>query len=293
LVSYPKTIAVIVILVLLATPTLFITPIAAQPTNQAPKIVFQKVYGDNSTAEVSNVFQTTDGGYIFADWGRSHYWNGESAIVYKTDASGNMQWNVTIPQFQGPSIIQTSDEGYELSGDTSTSAPIAIKIDSQGNIKWTGSSSQTFPTQSNSSGGSIRTSDGGYAKWVRGAIIKTDSQNNTEWIENFTAPSEHSNGFSPLPIFSVIETSDGAFAALGVGYYRDSNPYTGTIYLIKTEAFLPPPSPTQLQPPSPAPYTFEITALVSVLIIFAISIVFLIKLSEARAKKRLKNINLK
>jgi hypothetical protein len=293
LVSYPKTIAVLVILVLLATPTLFITPTASQPTNQAPKIVFQKAFGDSSTAEVSNVFQTTDGGYIFADWGRSHYMDFESAIVYKIDALGNIQWNVTIPQFQGSSIIQTSDKGYELSGDTSTSAQITIKIDSQGNIQWTGSSSQTFPPQSNSSVGSIRTSDGGYAKWVRGAIIKIDSQNNTEWIENFTAPSEHSSGFSPLPISSVIETSDGALAALGVGYYRASNHYTGTIYLIKTEPFLPTPSPTQLQPPSPKPYTFEIIAIVSVLIIFAIALLILIKLSKARAKNRPKNVNLK
>ena len=261
---------VIVVLFLIPVVTLQQTAVA-QPSNQAPKIEFQKEYGDNQTMGVSNIFQTIDGGYIFVDWGRSHYADVSSAICYKIDSSGNMQWNKTLPKFQASYIIQTSDEGYELSGEF-PSTPSIIKMDSQGNIQWIAnySSLQSFSIQGSSTDGSIKTSDGGYAKWTLGRIIKTDSNNNNQWIENFTYPSDNYNGISPLSFFSLIETSDGSLAALGVGdYYRST--YKGTIYLIKTEPFLPAPSPSKLQNPLLAPYTLEMTVIVvSILTIIAI-----------------------
>ena len=271
----------------MASSIIVVQPLAAQPSNQAPKIEFQKEYGDNQTAQVSNIFQTTDGGYIFMDWGRSHYSNGVSSIFYKIDSSGNMQWNKTFPQFREEFIIQTSDEGYELSvtGDLTYSI---IKMDSQGNIQWIAnySSLQSLSIQGGSTEGSIKTSDGGYAKWTLGSIIKTDSNGNNEWIENFTNPSDNYNDISPLSFFSLIETSDGALAALGVGYYRGSNILTGTICLIKTEPFLPAPSPTKLQNPLPAPYSLEITVLfVSILIIIAISLLLLRRHRKTKSRR--------
>ena len=271
---------VIVVLFLIPVVTLQQTAVA-QPSNQAPKIEFQKEYGDNRTAAMSNIFQTIDGGFIFMDWGRSHYLIAESAIVYKIDSSGNMQWNRTFPQFQPSTVIQTNDGGYELFGDSSFT-PTLIKLNSQGNTQWINNDSNLqrqiggayFQIRNpDLSDGSIKTSDGGYAKWTLGSIAKTDSQGNIEWIENFTNPSLDNNGISKLSFFSLIETSDGAIAALGVGYYQSDNLFTGTIYLIKTEPFLPAPSPTKLQTPFLAPYTLEMTVLVvSILIIIAISL---------------------
>jgi hypothetical protein len=261
---------VIVVLFLIPVVTLQQTAVA-QPSNQAPNIEFQKEYGDNQSMGVSNIFQTIDGGYIFVDWGRSHYADVSSAICYKIDSSGNMQWNKTLPKFIASYVIQTSDEGYELSGEF-PSTPSIIKMDSQGNIQWIAnySSLQSFSIQGSSTDGSIKTSDGGYAKWTLGRIIKTDSHNNNQWIENFTYPSDNYNGISPLSFFSLIETSDGSLAALGVGYYRA---YKGPIFLIKTEPFLPAPSPSNLQNPLPAPYSLEMTFLVvSILSIIAISL---------------------
>ena len=261
---------VIVVLFLIPVVTLQQTAVA-QPSNQAPNIEFQKEYGDNQSMGVSNIFQTIDGGYIFVDWGRSHYADVSSAICYKIDSSGNMQWNKTLPKFISSYVIQTSDEGYELSGEF-PSTPSIIKMDSQGNIQWIAnySSLQSFSIQGSSTDGSIKTSDGGYAKWTLGRIIKTDSNNNNQWIENFTNPSDNYNGISPLSFFSLIETSDGSLAALGVGYYRA---YKGPIFLIKTEPFLPAPLPSKLQTPLPAPYSLEMTVLVvSILIIIAISL---------------------
>jgi hypothetical protein len=138
---------VIVVLFLIPVVTLQQTAVA-QPSNQAPKIEFQKEYCDNQTAEVSNIFQTIDGGYIFMDWGRSHYADLESAIFYKIDSSGNMRWNKTLPKFIGSYVIQTSDEGYELSGSFPFSTPSIIKMDSQGNIQWIANYSRYSSLQS-------------------------------------------------------------------------------------------------------------------------------------------------
>lgn len=285
----------IVLLFLAISPIIVLQPLAAQPSNQPLNIEFQKAYGDSNTAGVSNMIQTTDGGYIFMDWGRSHYWNLESAIFYKIDPSGNMQWNKTIPQFHPSSVIQNSEEGYELLGIDNSSTPTLIKLNSQGDIQSIAKNwnlpyqigVESFRIIHEAEDGSIKTSDGGYAKWTHGSIIKTDSYNNTEWIENFTYPSEHSTGFSPLPFFSLIETSDGALAALGVGYYRLSNQYTGTIYLIKTEPFLPQPSPQEL----PAPITIDNRAFILLTPIIVVLIVLLISLMLLRRHRKTSNLS--
>ena len=114
----------------------------------------------------------------------------------------------------------------------------------------------------------IQTSDGGFAylqfgvnfKWrtftiPAGGIVKTDSNNNTQWVKNLTYPSLY--GDLPLVLSSLIETSDGALAGLGVGSHGLGY-YDGRIYLVKTEAFLPLPTQTPLPTPiptlTPTPY---------------------------------------
>ena len=88
-----------------------------------------------------------------------------------------------------------------------------------------------------------------------GGIVKTDSNNNTQWVKNLTYPSAY--GDLPLVLSSLIETSDGALAGLGVGNYGLGN-YDGRMYLVKTEPFLPLPTQTPLPTPiptlTPTPY---------------------------------------
>ena len=71
----------------------------------------------------------------------------------------------------------------------------------------------------------------------------------------------------------MIETSDGALAALGVGYSLFDNPRTGRIYLIKTEPFLPLPSQSPLPTPMPTSFpaqTVEVTIVILVIIVVAV-----------------------
>ena len=67
---------------------------------------------------------------------------------------------------------------------------------------------------------------------------------------------------------SLIETSDGALAGLGVGSHALGY-YDGDIYLVKTETFLPLPTQTPLPTPIPTPPpppTVEAISVVSVII---------------------------
>jgi hypothetical protein len=247
-----RTIALILIGIIafscLSLPT--VKPTNAQSSNKAPAIAWQQQYGSNM-AVVSNLIQTNDGGYAFMDEGS--YWYGNyvhPAIVYKVDSSGNISWNTTIDNsFIGTAIKQASDSGLEVSGSWVQGAyPTIIKIDSQGNIGSVKNySSEVDLGVAPSSAGKIRTSDGGFVYWTDGnigSLTKTDSNNDTQWFMNLTYPTFDAppSYTYPLTISSVIETSNGSLAVLGVGYNLLDNVLTGKIYLITTEPFLPPPT---------------------------------------------------
>lgn len=230
--------------------SLTVKPSNAQSSNQPPAIAWQQHYGNNM-AVVSNLIQTNDGGYAFLDEGS--YWYGNyvhPAIVYKVDSSGNISWNTTIDNsFIGTAIKQASDSGLEVSGSWVQGAyPTIIKIDSQGNIGSVKNySSEVDLGVAPSSAGKIRTSDGGFVYWTEGSIgsiTKTNSNNDTQWIINLTYPTFDAppSYTYPLTISSVIETSNGSLAILGVGYNLLDNVLTGKIYLIITEPFLPIPT---------------------------------------------------
>ncbi len=261
---------VLVALFLTSLITLEPATVKAQSTTftSAPTIQWQKDYGDSgpygdtNVESTSNLIQTSDGGYVFVNLGWSYQYTIRPSTLYKVDSSGNLQWNKTISYFRATTFIQTSDEGYELSGSWFSAligggarefTPTLIKTDSQGNIQWIQNYSSvpdlgSAPTL-------VQTSDSGFVYGEQGSLIKTDSNNNTQWIINLTYTG--GDGTAPLEISSIIETSNGALAVLGVGYNLFDNPRTGRIYLIKTEPFLPLPSvkplPTPMQTPTPTP----------------------------------------
>ena len=223
--------------------------ISAQTSNNAstsaPAIQWQQHYG-NTVEYSSNLIQTSDGGFIFMDLGWTFSDSESPATVYKVDSLGNLQWNKTINWLTASEIIQTSDGGYEISGywhyasgpDTFLIAtPTVIKIDSGGNTQWV----QNYTKEPNLgvSSSSIRNSDGGFAYWSDGSVTKTNSHNDTQWIMNltYTTLDAYPTYTYPLAISSVIETSNGSLAALGVGYNLLDNHQSDKIYLITTKPF--------------------------------------------------------
>ena len=277
-----KHIAIMSVLFLLLTLLVFFQPsnVRAQSNNQAPSLAWQQAYGSaRGIQSASNVIQTSDGGYAFMNEGWGFQDTFVPATVYKVDSLGNLSWTKTIDNFSGTAIKQTGDDGLEISGNwvnflLHESYPTVIKMDSEGNIESVGNySSVPNLGVTPSSVGKIRTSDGGYVYWTHGRIVKTASNNNTQWLENLMYTTIDSpNGTYPLGVCSVVETSNGAIAILGVGYNLLDNNLTGKIYLLKTEPFLP--TPAQQQTWQFSTLALAILVIVLALIAFGVSIVF-------------------
>lgn len=295
-----KSFALLIVLVFLTSLAFFQpTTVKAQLTNQAPNIEWQKTYGSYYVVESSNLIQTNDGGYAFMDSGYTYQSWLMPATVFKVDSKGNQQWNKTIAQFTGSRIIQTNDKGYEITGtwylpnSVSAVTPTLIKIDTHGNIQWIqnyttlpdlGINYTTYYT-GNQIGASISTSDTGSIYWNDGNILKTDSNNNTQWVKTLTYDVIITNSSALLLLTSVIETSDGAIAALGIAPAGHSTfPTQGIMYLIKLEPFLPVPSPTQL--PTPIPNVPEIPSCLAFLPLFGAILFIVLKLRHRKSSSQ-------
>ena len=181
-----------------------------------------------------SVQQTSDGGYIIA--GRTNSSDrGEKDLddVYllKTDAEGNLIWNKTYGgdrSDEGHSVLETSDGGYVIVGETSSFGERAtdvylIKIDSEGNEIW----SRTYgDIEGDERGYSVQeTSDGGYIvagmSWPLEQqnpdfyLLKADSDGKKLWSRSYTGPDGH---WSWDWGRSVLETGEGGYILIGETY---------------------------------------------------------------------------
>ena len=118
-------------------------------------------------------------------------------------------------------VIQTSDGGYILGGDTDSlnstglTSLMMIKTDSNGVQQW----NQSYPLSSNAEMSTmVQTSDGGYlltgylqtASGDQYLMVKTDSNGNMQWNKTFGASGTLNDALSG------IQTSDGGYAVIGV-----------------------------------------------------------------------------
>ena len=82
---------------------------------------WNQTYGGNEDDKGFSVQQTSDGGYIITGFTDS-YGSGEFDIwLVKTDSQGNEEWNQTFGGSEndtGTSVIQTTDGGYIIIGNT-------------------------------------------------------------------------------------------------------------------------------------------------------------------------------
>jgi hypothetical protein len=130
--------------------------------------------------------------------------------MVKTDASGQMQWNRTVPGLAVNSISDTSDGGYVLATKCFSGFEL-VKLDSSGQVHW----NQTYSGPENSAAESaIQTNDGGYALagWENTSqtststrLIKTDSSGNMQWEQKYDG----------LGAYGLIQTSSGGYALTG------------------------------------------------------------------------------
>jgi parallel beta-helix repeat protein len=217
-------------------------------TDVAGNLEWNRTYGGTGSDAANSVVQTVEGGYAIGSYtdsfgvGKFDFW------LVKTDNAGNHQWNKTYGgtgNDYARSMIQTSDEGYAITGETRSFGlnpePNVgagdfwlVKTDSMGNEKW----SKTYGGTDYDSASSVRqTSDGGYiiagstGSFGAGAwdawLVKTDASGNMLW--NKTYGGADYDGAS-----SAVQTSDGGYAFAGYTYSFSGGSYD--LWLVKTNA---------------------------------------------------------
>ena len=143
--------------------------------------------------------------------------------VIKLDMGGNLLWNKTIGgtgDDYALSIVQTYDRGFALSGWTNSYGAgqqddYVVKLDSNGNLKWTKSIGGTGDDEGYSI---IQTSDyglviAGFTNSFGGGnydvyVVKLDSAGNLKWTETI-------GGAGIDGGYSIVETYDNGLAITG------------------------------------------------------------------------------
>jgi len=189
----------------------------------SPSPSFCKAIGGPASEKGNSLIQTSDGGYAIAGTTKSFGVGSGDVYVVKLDAKGNLQWTKTIggPESEeGNFLIQTSDGGYAIAGETSSFGAggddvYVVKLDAHGNLQWT----KTIGGKKEDRGTSlIQTSDGGYAiagytssfgagEWDV-YVVKLDANGNLQWTKTIGGPESEAG-------YSLIQTSDGGYAIAG------------------------------------------------------------------------------
>lgn len=167
------------------------------------------------------VHQTTDGGYIIVgEVGGSWLWDVQ---VTKADANGDLVWQKSFGKSNGPDhghdVLQTSDGGYIVLGDTSTYGAGGydlwlIKLAADGTEQWNKTIGGTTMDEPKSF---TKTEDGGYVivgltdssdemgdVWV----VKTDESGEVSWEKTFGNADVGEDGI-------CIKTTSNGYIVLG------------------------------------------------------------------------------
>jgi len=211
-------------------------------TDYQGNLVWNQTYPQVGTSIGYSIVQTpSDGGFAVVGTSNSISSNGKAAWLLKVDSYGVFQWYT--PFIGGHdvelfSVLQTSDGGYLLGGDTnslntsSLSSLMMIKTDGNGVQQW----NQTYPLSENCiMGNMLSTSDGGYmltgtlegASGDRYLMIKTDSTGNMQWNQTY-------GGSGINDAISGIQTNDGGYAVVGVS--NSSGATLVKAWLLKTDS---------------------------------------------------------
>ena len=182
-------------------------------TDMNGETLWTQTYGGTAYEHGHSVIETSDQAYLITGHTESYGSGGYDVWLIKTDINGETLWTQTYggtSDEHGYSVIETSDQGYLITGDTRSYGSGGydvwlIKTDMNGDTLWT----QTYGGTSYDYGFSvIETSDqgylingdtrsygsGGYDIW----LIKTD------WLGNTTLPTSIVNETVPHPSHSLL-----------------------------------------------------------------------------------------
>lgn len=180
-------------------------------TDADGRMQWNMTYGGSGNDSANSLLQTSDGGYLLVGYTNSGV-QSQASLVVKTDASGNMEWQKTLPGNDATSVVETDDGNYALAVQYPDSFGLVI-IDSSGNILL----NQTYPAPADQAYAQAIALgvDGGYAiaGWTTHSstgvndtwLVKTDDAGQEQW--NRTYPG--------LAGFALIKTDEGGYALTG------------------------------------------------------------------------------
>lgn len=202
-----------------------------------PDEEWNKTFGGSDEDMAYSVQQTMDGGYILAGSTNSYGSGNFDVWLVKTDENGDEEWNNFyggLKSDTGCSVIQTSDYGFIVLGNTLSYGPLnrnawLIKTDSDGNEEWNktlgGVLTETaYSFQQTNDNGYIVTgyinNNNNFDVW----LIKSDSNGNQEWSKTYDR-SVNDVGHS------VFQTNNGGYIIVGETKNEDSSDID--VWLIK------------------------------------------------------------
>lgn len=197
---------------------------------------WEGTFGGSFSDTFKKVFQTSDGGFIFA--GSSQLVSNGSGLVVKTDPVGAVEWaKIYYLDTMFSSIqtgLETSDGGFIFGLNRSVDGHL-IKTDSMGNIAWvkkysgTGVFIQINDIKQTTDGGYILAGCGG-ASGRDLRLVKTDASGTVTWAYSYgTGSPETVNDI----LYAVEQTSDGGYIC---GGGTKSFVSTGDCILFKTDS---------------------------------------------------------
>ncbi len=206
------------------------------------QITFQKTIGGTSDDIALDIQQTNNGGYIVTGETGSFGAGGSDIFLVKLNKNGDISWSKTYGGTNseyGNSVIQTIDNGYIITGWTSSFGSggedaFLIKTDANGDTLWT----RTYGGASSDPGRSVlQNADGSYI--IAGAVmsygqgywdvylIKTDINGNLLWTKTYGGTDQDWG-------YRVAQTSDNGYII--TGFTRSFGAGDADIYFIKTDS---------------------------------------------------------
>jgi uncharacterized delta-60 repeat protein len=183
---------------------------------------WQKTFGGTSFEEVTDVKQTSDGGYIVVGSTYSFDAGGGDIWVLKLDANGTTNWQKSYgggAEDGAMTVQQTSDGGYIVGGFASMGAGLGdiwiLKLNGTGIAEW---QYTIGGADSDSVYSVLQTTDGGYllagntlsfgASGYDIWLLKLNSNGTTNWQKTY-------GGSADEYAKSIQQTSDGGFIIAG------------------------------------------------------------------------------
>lgn len=213
----------LIVIFLITSYIIFLQPVNAD--SQAPKLEWSTTY-PRPPSTINNVsathydigscfIQTSDGGYTIVGNTEDHaYWGPHggfgstySAIMIKTDPSGNLQWQKTNSVFHSAlAVFQTQDQGYF----TVLNRGYLLTLDSQGNVL----SNKTL-SMPLSGVQQTRNRDCVFigTSWNDAIMLKTDGNGDLLWNKTlYTFPNTFSNS---ITVSNIAISSDENYLIAG------------------------------------------------------------------------------